>query len=59
MLETYPVVQHADVTLNTNETEPFTQSTQKVNYAELIKTITFQLPPLDDLIPKSPATSTL
>ena len=54
MLETYPIVQQTDVTLNTNKTEQFTQFTQKANYAELINTIKFSLPTLDDFIPKSP-----
>ena len=53
LLETYPIVQHTDVTLNTNKTEPFRQSTQNSNYAELINTINFSLPALNDIIPKS------
>ena len=54
MLETYPIVQHTDVTLNTNRTEPFKQSNQTANYAELINTVKFALPAQDDFIPKSP-----
>ena len=38
-LETYPIVQHIDVTLNTNKTEPFNYPPQNANYAELINTI--------------------
>ena len=54
MLEPYPVVQHTDVTPKTNKIEPYTQFTQNANYAELINTIKFSLPALDDFIPKSP-----
>ena len=32
LLDTYPIVQHTDVTLNTNKIEPFTQSNQAANY---------------------------
>ena len=34
--ETYPIIQHADVTLNTNKTEPYTSLNQDKNYEELI-----------------------
>ena len=54
MLETYPIVQHTDVTLNTNKTEHFRQPTQSANYAELINNNKFALPALNDFIPKSP-----
>ena len=47
-LETFPIVQHSDVTLTTNKTEPFKQSTQNVNYAELINNIKLSLPEQDD-----------
>ena len=36
--ETYPIVQHTDVTLNKNKTEAITLNTQNANYAELIIT---------------------
>ena len=39
LLETYPIVQNTDVTRNTSKTEPFTQSNQIANFAELINTI--------------------
>ena len=54
LLETYPIVQSTDVTLNTNKTEPLTQSTKNANYTELKNTINFSLPALDDFIPISP-----
>ena len=53
-LETYPIVKQTDVTLNTNETEPFTPDTQKANDADSINSIKFSLPAMDDFIPKSP-----
>ena len=31
--EIYPIIQHKDVTLNTNKTEPFTQFNHDANYA--------------------------
>ena len=52
--ENYPFIRHTDVTLNTNKTEPYSQFNQDPNYAELISTIKFSLPPMDDFIPKSP-----
>ena len=39
---------------NTNRTQPFLQTTQDANFAELIKTIKISLPEMDDIIPKSP-----
>ena len=54
LLETYPIIQHPDVTLNTNKTEPFTQPTEYTNYAELKNTMKFSLPTMNDFIPKSP-----
>ena len=54
LLETYPIIQHTDVTLNTNKTEDFTQSNQNANYAELINTMKFSLPAMNVFIPKSP-----
>ena len=53
-LENYSIVQHTDVTLNMDKTEPFTLDIQNSNYAELIKSIPFSLPAMDDFIPKSP-----
>ena len=53
--ENYPIIQHTDVTLNTDKTEPFTQSNHDANYAELINSIKFSLPAMGDFIPKSPA----
>ena len=53
-LETYLIVQHTDVTLNKNKTEPFTPFTQKANYAERIYSIKFSPPAMDGFIPKSP-----
>ena len=41
-------------TLNTNKTEPFIQSNHDANYAELINSIQFSLPAMDDFISKSP-----
>ena len=52
--ENYPIIQHTDVTLNTNKTGPFIQSNHDANYAELINSIEFSLPAMDDFIPKSP-----
>ena len=52
--ENYPLIQHTDVTLNTDITEPFIQSNHDVNYAELINSIKFSFPAMDDFIPKSP-----
>ena len=52
--ETYPIIQHTDVTFNTNKTEPYTDLEQDPNYAELINTIKFSLPPMDDFVPQSP-----
>ena len=52
--ETYPIIQHTDVTVNTNKTEPFTQSNQNANYAKLINTIKLSLLAMDDFITKSP-----
>ena len=54
MLETYPFVQHTDVTLKTNKTEQFTQSNHNANYAKFINTIKFSLAALDNFITKSP-----
>ena len=54
--ENYPIVQHTDVTLNTNKTEPFTPNKQNGNYAELIKNIKISFPAMDDFVPKSPKT---
>ena len=53
-LENYHIIQHRDVTLNTNKTEPFIQSNHNANYAELIYSITFPIPAMDEFIPKSP-----
>ena len=50
----YPIIQHTDVTLNTNKTEPYTQNYQGPNYAEIINTIKFSLSAMDNFIPKSP-----
>ena len=44
-LETHTLVQHTDVTLNTNKTEPYIPLNQDANYAELIDTIKFDTPP--------------
>ena len=52
--ENYPIIQHTDVTLNKNKTEPLTQSNNDTNYAELINSIKCSLPAMDDFIPKSP-----
>ena len=52
--ENYLIIQHTDVTLNTNKTEPFIQSNIDANYAEIINSIKFSLPAMDDFIPKSP-----
>ena len=52
--EIYPIIQHTDVKLNTNETKPLTQLNHDANYAELINTIKFSLSAMDDFIPKSP-----
>ena len=54
LVETYPIIQHTDVAINSNKTEPFTLSTQDTNYAELINLIKFSLPAMYDFIPKSP-----
>ena len=54
LLEIYSIIQHTDVTLNTNKTELFTQSNHNANYAELINSIKFSLPAMDDSIPKFP-----
>ena len=51
--KTYPIIQHTDVTLNTNKTEPYLHLKQDPNYAELINTIKFSLPSMDDFIPQS------
>ena len=37
--ENYPIIQHTDVTLNTNKTESFIQSNHDANYAELINSV--------------------
>ena len=50
----YTIIQHTDVTLNTNKTESFIQSNHDADYAELINSIKFSLPAMDDFIPKSP-----
>ena len=52
--ENYPIIQHTDFTLNTNKTEPYTQLKKDPNYAELINTIKFSLPSMDDFKPKYP-----
>ena len=41
--ENYPIIQHTDVTLDTNKTEPFIQLSYNhdANYAELINSINF------------------
>ena len=52
--ENYPIIQHTDVTLYMNKTEPLTQSNNDTNYAEFINSIKFSLPAMDDLISKSP-----
>ena len=52
--ENYPIIQHTDVTLNTYKTEPFIQSNHNAKYAELMDSIKFSLPAMDDFIPKSP-----
>ena len=51
--ENYPIIQHTDVTQNTNKTEPFIQFNHYANYAELINTIKILLP-MDNFILKSP-----
>ena len=51
--ENYPIIQHTDVTQNTNKREHFIQSNQDPNYAELVISIKFSLPAMDDFIPKS------
>ena len=50
--EIYNIIQHRDVTLI--QTEPFTQSNHNANYAELINSLNFSLPAMDDFIPYSP-----
>ena len=52
--ENNPIIQHTDVTLNTNKTEPFKNSNHHADYAELINSINFSLPAMDDFMPKSP-----
>ena len=52
--ETYPIVQHTDVILNTNKKETLTFEPQNANYAELINIIKCLLPAMDNFIPKSP-----
>ena len=52
--ENYPIIQHTDVTLNTNKTEPYLHLKQDPNFAELINTIKFSPPPMDNFIPQSP-----
>ena len=37
-----------------NKTEPLTQSNNDTNYAELINSMKFSLPAMDDFLPKSP-----
>ena len=37
--EIYPTIQHTDVTLSKNKTEPFTQSNHDANFAELKNSI--------------------
>ena len=39
LLEIYTNIQHTDVTINTNKTEPFTEFNHNANYAELINSI--------------------
>ena len=39
--ETYPIIQHTDITINTKKTKPFTLLNQNAKYAELINTINF------------------
>ena len=43
-----------DVTIKENITEHFIQSTQDANFSELLNTIKFSLPAMDEFIPKSP-----
>ena len=52
--ENYPIIQHTDVTLNTNKTEPFIQSNHDTNYAGFFYSIKFFVPAMDNFIPKSP-----
>ena len=52
--ENYQIIQHTDVTLNTNKREPFIQCNHNANYAELINSIKFSLQAMDYFIPKSP-----
>ena len=52
--EIYPIIQHTDVTLNTNKTEPLQEFNHDANYAELINTLKFSIPAMDDFIPNSP-----
>ena len=52
--ENNPIIQHTDVTLNTNKTEPFKKSNPDADYAKLINSIKFSLPAMDDFITKSP-----
>ena len=54
LLEIYPVIQHTDVTKNTNNTQTFLQTTQDAIFAELIKTKKISHPAMDDIIQKSP-----
>ena len=48
LVETYPIIQHTDVTLNTNATQPFTQSNQDTNFAVLMNIKKFLLPAMND-----------
>ena len=50
--ENYTIIQHPDVTLNTNKTESFIQSNHDADYAELLNSIKFSLPAMDNFIPK-------
>ena len=52
--EIYPIVQHTDVTLNTNKTEVFILFNHDANCTELINTKKISLPAMDNFIPKSP-----
>ena len=51
--EFYPIIQHTDVTLKTNKTEPLPEFNYDANYAELINTMKIWLPAMDGFVPKS------
>ena len=51
-INTCPIVQFTDDTLNTSETEPLTKNPQDVDYAELINR-KFSILAIKDFVPKS------